>query len=463
MKARKYLISGISLAVLASSLATGCGSTEAVSDAVSSQEQVVSTSVETLTLVEDTIQSYKTLSASIVAKNEVAVIPKVGGTVSKVHVKVGDKVKAGDVLFEIDSRDIEIQVKSAQSSVTSSQATISSAQAGLDAAEAGLNAAKANYNMNTGSNLDNQLSSQKANVENLERQYNDLLRDLESNKALLEVGAVSQNTIDNMETQIATAKSNLDQAKNQLKTLEEQTIEETKRASEASVQQAEASVSQATASIAQAEASAAQAQTSLENAQQQLSYTKVVAEIDGIISNCTVTEGSTVGAGSVALSLIDIDKVKIAFNITGDLVNTIQAGNTVYTYIDAVSDEPFEGVVSTVAPAADSKTGLYPVEIEISNPKHLLKPGMFATSKLVLSENPSALSVPIGAVIDKGETKYVYTVDADNIAHKIAVETGLENETHIEIVSGLNANDVIVIKGQDYLSEGSLVNIVAAN
>ncbi len=463
MKARKYLLSGISLVLLASSSLTGCGSTKASADTAESAEQVVSTSVETLTLSADKIQSYKTISSTILAQNEIAVIPKIGGTVSKVHVKVGDEVKAGDVLFEIDSRDIEIQVKSAQSSVNSSQATVSSAQAGLNSAQAGLNSAQANYNMNTGSKLDNQVSSQKANVENLERQYNDLLRDLESNKSLLEVGAVSQNTIDNLETQLANVKSNLNQAREQLETLETQTIEETKRASAASVKQAEASVSQAEASVSQAEASVSQAEANLENAKQQLSYTKVVAEIDGIVSSCNVTEGSTVGAGNAALSLIDIDHVKISFNVTGDIVNTIHSGDTVFTYIDAVSSDAFEGVISTVAPAADAKTGLYPVEIQIANPNHKLKPGMFATSKLVLSENANALSVPIEAVIEKNTEKYIYTVDANNIAHKVSVETGIENETHIEIVSGANANDIIVVKGQDYLSEGSLVNIVAAN
>lgn len=463
MKARKYFISGISLAVLASSTFTGCGSTQAASDTVATSEQIVSTSVETLTLSEGTIESYKTISANILAENEVAVIPKVGGTVSKVHVKVGDQVKAGDILFEIDSKDIEIQVKSAQSSVNASHANVSSAQAAVSSAQAGLNSAQANYNMTTGSSLDNQISSQKANIENLERQYNDLLRNFESTKALFEVGAVSQNDIDTLETQLATSKTNLDEAKSQLQRLEEQTVEETKRAASATVQQAEASVNQAQASVNQAQASVNQAQANLESAKQQLSYTKVVAEIDGVVSSCNVTEGSTVGAGSAALNLIDIDQVKISFNVTGDIVNTIQPGNTVYTYIDAVAAEPFKGVISTVAPAANAQTGLYPVEIVISNPKHQLKPGMFATSQVVLAENSNTISVPIDAVITKNDEKYVFTVDSNNLAHKVIVETGLENDTHIEIVSGVTTNDVVVVKGQDYLSEGSLVNVVATN
>ena len=201
----------------------------------------------------------------------------------------------------------------------------------------------------------------------------------------------------------------------------------------------------------------------MENAQRQLSYTQVRAEVGGVISTCNVTEGATVNAGSPALSIINIDSVKIAFNVTGDLVNNIHIGDAVNTFVDAVSSEPFNGVISTVAPAANGTTGLYPVEINIDNPDHLLKPGMFALSQLILSENTNAISVPINAVIEKDDEKYVFTVDSNNVAHKVVVETGIENDTNIELTSGVNINDTVVIKGQDYLSDGSLVSIVTSN
>lgn len=449
MKARKHFIASLSLAIMLPFAMTGCGNTSNAEEISQTAAPVASTSVETQILSEGSIQEYKTISSSILAENEVSVIPKVSGTVTKVNFSVGDHVKAGDILFEIDSTDLQIQLKSAQSSVSSSQASVSSA-------EAGLNSAKANYDMTTGSNLETQISSQKTNVENLERQYNDLVRDLESNKTLLEAGAVSQNTIDNLETQVATAKANLDHAKEQLETLQNQTVEETKRVSQASIEQAQASVNQAQASVNQAQAS-------VESSKQQLSYTKVKAEIDGIVSSCNVTEGSMATSASPAMTIINIDQVKIAFNVTGDVVNDIHVGDTVYTSVDAVSSEAFEAVVSTVAPAADNKTGLYPVEIQINNPDYLLKPGMFAISKLVFNQKENIISVPLNAVIEKNDEKYVFTVDSSNIAHKVVVETGIENDTDIEIVSGLNSSDIVVVKGQDYLSDGSLVNIVASN
>ena len=377
MKTYPLLLPCLSLALMLSCSLTGCGQTNASAES-SPQEQVISTSVETQTLTKEKIEEYKTISSTIWANNEVAVIPKVSGTVANVHVQVGDTVQAGDLLFEIDSTDLQIQVKSAESSVSSSQASISSAEAGLDS------------------------------------------------------------------------------AKEQLQTLENKTIQETKRVSEASINQAEASVKQA-------QASAKQAQVSLENSKNQLSYAQVRAEVSGIVSSCNISSGSTVSAANPALTLIDMDEVKISFKVTGDDINKIHVGDTVYTTVSSISDKPFEAIVSTVAPAADAQTGLYPVEVRINNSDHTLKPGMFATSKLVFNQKTDVIIIPINAVITQKDEKYVFTVDDQQIAHKVMVETGIENDTNVEILSGLSVNDHLVTKGQEFLSDGCLVNVVTSN
>ena len=95
-----------------------------------------------------------------------------------------------------------------------------------------------------------------------------------------------------------------------------------------------------------AKASVEQAQSSLKSAEQQLSYAKVVAEIDGMISSCQVTKGSTVTTQSTAMTLVDMDRVKISFQVSDDVINQIKVGAKAYISIQAASDEPFEGTVS---------------------------------------------------------------------------------------------------------------------
>lgn len=119
-----------------------------------------------------------------------------------------------------------------------------------------------------------------------------------------------------------------------------------------------------------------------------------------------------------------------------------------------------ETTISSLSPAADSQTKLYTVEAYIDNSNGQLKPGMFATVKLVVDTKENTISVPLNTVIEKDDEKYVFTVDSNNTAHKTDVETGLKNDESIEITSGVNMGDVVVISGQDFLSDGGSVNVV---
>ena len=311
MKRLKILWQGICLVFITMVLFTGCNETK-------SEDNTVAISVETKTIAAETIEQYKTISSTVLAENEVAVMPKVSGTVLKVYHQVGDKVKAGDILFEIEASDLEVQVESAQAALSSSQASLVSAQA--------------NYEKETGSSMENQLSQLQADVDNLELQYQNLLDTYEKNEQLYEADVISKQTLDDSKLNVDTTKTQLEAAKEELRITEQKSQAETKKISQASVNQAKASVEQA--------------QSSLKSAEQQLSYAKVVAEIDGMISSCQVTKGSTVTTQSTAMTLVDMDRVKISFQVSDDVINQIKVGAKAYISIQAASDEPFEGTVS---------------------------------------------------------------------------------------------------------------------
>ena len=411
--------------------------------------QQVAITVNTSTISPLTIEQYVTVSSKVLSDNEVSVMPKVSGTVKKVNVSLGDTVKAGDVLFEIDDSDLKLQVQQAQ-------AGLQSAQAGLQSSQAGLKSAQANYDMNVGGNYQTQLDQLQSNVNTYQIQYNDLLTSLEQKKELYAIGGASKQDVDDLQSSVEKAKLQLDTAKNELETKKTQILEETKKTSQASVDQAQASVSQSQASIAQS-------QVSLESAQKSLNDTKVVAEIGGVIGSMNISEGSTVNTGSAAMTIVSMDKIKVAFNVSEDAINRVSVGSKAYVTISSVSDDPIEVSVSNVSPSADSQTKLYTVEAYIDNPTGEIKPGMFASVKLVLDKKDNTISVPLNTVIEKNGEKYVYVVDSENIAHKKNVETGLKNDEYIEITSGVDMGDVVVTKGQDFLSDGSLVNIVDPN
>lgn len=381
----------------------------------------ITISVEAQEIAPATIEQYINVSTKVTANNEVNVVPKVSGTVKNVYVNLGDTVKAGDVLFEIDDTNLRIAAEQASASLASAQA---------------------NYDMNIGATLETNVMQLQSSVDSLQIQYDDLLRDLTNTKALYEAGSKSKLELDTLQSAVDKLKLQLDTAKENLRLTREKTIDGTKKTALAGLQQAK---------------------LSYENAQTQLGYTKVKAEIDGVISACNVTPGSMASPQSPAMTIVNTDKLKFSFNISDDYINKVSIGSKAYITVAAASEKPYEGTVTYISPAANSTTMLYPVEIYIENTDNKIKTGMFASLKLVVDRKENTVSVPLNAVLEKGGDKFVYIIDANNVAHKKAVETGIKNDEYIEIIKGVQNGEKLVVVGQSFLSDGSTVNVTAVN
>lgn len=361
-------------AVCVSLACSACGGKQA-----GGMEGSVAVAVETEEIAERSIEQYVSISSKISAEKEVLVIPQTSGTVKKLYVSLGDTVTAGQTLFQIDSTNAQIQVQQAQGSY----------------------------------------SSAESNVETCRIQYEDLQKSLEQTEKLYEIGAASQNELEDMQSKVEQAKLQLDTAEKNL---------------------------QYTAAAA------------LSSAQKQLNDTSVKAEISGVVSEINITEGGMAGQ-TAAMTLVDTKDLKVAFSVSEDIINLISVGSKVYVTVDAVSAEAMEAEVTGVSTAADSATGLYNIEAKLQNTNGELKPGMFANIRLVVEKKENVISVPLNTVLEKNGEKYVFVVDENNIAHKTAVKTGLKNDEYIEITEGLSLHDIVVTKGQDFLSDGSAVNI----
>lgn len=461
----------ICMIIITSFLLSACGSPQKAAQA---EQNEVSIAVETQKIEPLSIEQYITVSSKVSAENEISVMPKLSGTVENVFVNLGDEVKKGDILFEIDDTDAQLQVKQAQASLSSAQASlqsaqagVTSAQAGLQSAQAGLQSAQANYEKNIGGSFETQIQQMQSTVNTYQIQYDDLIKEYESQKQLYEVGAISKQTLTDLESTIEKSKLQLDTAKNELELNQNKILEETKKSSQASIEQSQANVSQSQvnvsqsqAGVSQSQANVSQSQASLESSIKKLNDTKVKSEIDGTISSINISQGSTVNTQTVAMTIVDLNSMKVAFSVSEDVINRISVGSKAYITISAVSQTPFEVSISHISPAADEQTRLYTVEAYIDNTDKKIKSGMFASIKVVLDQKENIISIPLNTVIEKNNEKYVYVVDENNIAHKTIVETGLKNENFIEITNGLQMQDIVVVKGQDFISDGSIVSIV---
>ncbi len=399
-------------------LITGCGSsdTEASGQRTSA---ALSVAVETQEIEYTTIEEYTKISCQVEAENEVTVTPQVSGIVEAVYVSVGDTVNAGDVLFEIDRTSLEREV--AQANATYVQAQV-------------------NYDAALNGSLDNELASLQATVKDRQYTYNNAKQDYDNNKILFEAGAVSKTELDSLEANMESAKSELESAERELALYESSTMQGDLRTLEATLEQARANYDAAVDSLNDA---------------------SVKAEISGVVSAVDVSVGNTVSTQTSAIRIVDMQRAKLSFGVTDKVINQIQVGSRAEITISSLSDEPFEGYVSAISPAADSQSLLYPVEIYIDNPDQSIKPGMFAMVRLATNRHEDVFALPVDAVIEESGTASVFVVGDDFIAHETSVETGLRNDQYIEITSGLDLGDIVVVVGQDFLEDGNQVNITA--
>ncbi|MBQ3179948.1 MAG: efflux RND transporter periplasmic adaptor subunit [Firmicutes bacterium] len=196
------------------------------------------------------------------------------------------------------------------------------------------------------------------------------------------------------------------------------------------------------------------ARLQVQQVQDQINNCAVKSTANGLVAEINVNPGDMAGSSYVA-RVVDIDKVKLVANVTENMLSAMQLGMELPVHIDAVSSEPFVGVVTEI-PVAANMTMTYPVEITVDNPDHLIMAGMFAEVDVVKAEAADALIIPKTAVNNNNE---VYVV-VDGIAYVRPVETGMSDDDYVEIVSGLEEGETVVTVGAYLLSDGAAVRIV---
>ena len=185
----------------------------------------------------------------------------------------------------------------------------------------------------------------------------------------------------------------------------------------------------------------------------------MTAPVSGCATAVNVVAGGAAGQTSAAVVISDTDALELEAKVSEYLVNSITEGQKVDVYIKSVSDQPFTGTVMTVADAPAQGTFTYEVKIELNSYKDL-KAGMFAEVSLVTNSKSGVVAVPSDAVVKKRGEDYVALLTEENKIELRKVTVGLDNGTLTEITSGLRPSEKLVVKGQNYVSDGELVNVV---
>ena len=249
-------------------------------------------------------------------------------------------------------------------------------------------------------------------------------------QALFEIGAASQLEVDNAKLQLENARAGMNSALSQL---------------EVSMQNYRATITQLESSLANIDRNG-----------------NVVAPISGNILALNATKNTFVSPSAPIATVDSTSDMEITASVSEALVSKLSVGGRVNVAISSAGKE-FQASISSVGRSANPQTHLYGVTIQIpSGSASGLLSGMFADITFYTDTQNNVVVIPTEAIQTGIDGQYVYTVDSNNLAHKITVETGLVGDGVTEITSGLTGGEKLVTVGQFYLSEGAEVRIVSA-
>ena len=185
----------------------------------------------------------------------------------------------------------------------------------------------------------------------------------------------------------------------------------------------------------------------------------VEAPISGVVAKTYLDQGDSVSPQIPIAVVADMDEVKVKIEIVEVDYPKVKLDQTAKIIIDAYPDREFTGKLSKLSTLVDPNTRTATAEITISNPDHLLIPGMFARISLLVGEH-KALVVPRDAILRlPGTGVYYCFVVQENKAKKVFVKLGMRENNWQEVKKGLKMGDLVILSGQGILKTGMPVEI----
>lgn len=370
------------------------------------------------------IEELITYTGQVIPEDEISVLPTTSGKVDTVNYDIGARVSKGAVLFTMDKRTIEDNIRTLTAQLNTAQTAVKTATTAVENV--------------TGGQWQSQMIAAQAAIDRAQLALDESKRSYETARTMFELDEISMEDLHKAETGVKNAQQAYDQA---VATYE---ITSTRVASD-NLETAQNALNQALAQVDTL-------QVQIQNAKGMLADTAVKAPISGIVSARNVQPGGVASMSAPAFTIVNIDTVEVVIKVTEYTINKLSAGQKVDLKIESAGKEPFPGTISLIPPAAD-QTKAFPVRIKISNPKHILKAGMFATAEFVINHKENVVIVPRSAIMTDEKGSFVF-INKDNTAKKVMVEIGLDNGREIEIVSGLEEGTSLIVTGHTYLSEG---------
>lgn len=200
----------------------------------------------------------------------------------------------------------------------------------------------------------------------------------------------------------------------------------------------------------------ANAEVSLTEQRLNLAYADIKAPIAGVVMQRQIELGDLVRQNDEVFVVADLDPLLARIRVPEKRMGQVRSGQRATITIDAGQDETFNAQVRMINPGVDPQSGTVKVTLEVPSQGRQLKPGMFATVRLITELHRGALIIPKKALVLETDDDDVFVINGDK-AIRTPIQIGFTDGDRVEVVSGLNDGDLVITVGQDGLKDGAAV------
>lgn len=436
------------------------------------QEAAETIEAEVFVVSPSSLPNSVSASGAVQAIQEAKIAPKIMSSVAAVTVNEGDRVRQGQVLIRLESNDLQAQLAQAEAGLSAALAGSGRADTGVGLqevqtsanianAQASLKSAREHLSMVKEGPRKQQRTQAHLAVAQAEAQFNNAKLELDRYNRLYEQDVVPKQRLDGVQAAYAIAKAQYESAKEQASMTDEGSRSQEIIAAQQQVQQAEQGLRLAKASVAEnamsvrnaqvAASQVKQARAAVAFAKTQLGYATITSPITGVVSARMVDPGDTVSPGMPVICVQSDSRYRLEVTVPESAAGDMHIGKQVEVEIGA-DKRRGSGKVSVISPAGD--TGSHKFLVKADLPEELnVRAGEFGRISFPVSFSKGVI-IPAKALKDAGGLPCVFIVDKQDIARMRMVKVGRTTPGGMEILSGLQAEDRVIIENTGVLTDG---------
>jgi len=389
--------------------AAGCGDSEkAVTPEVS--VQAVAAHTENISRLVNT-------EAIIFPIAQALITPKVSSPVKKFYVMRGQKVRKGQLLAELENRDLSAAALDNKGAYEQAQAA---------------------YSSSVNATLPEEIQKSELDVQTSKQELDAAQKLYTSRQDLFKQGALPRKDLDAAAVQLAQAKTAYDTAKKHLDSLNAV-------GKQAALQSAGGQLTSAKGKLMASEA--------------QLGYTQIRSPIDGVVTDRPLYPGEMASTSAPLITVMNTSQVIAKAHVPESDAMLLRKGDTA-TIAASGLEKPLTGAVSLVSPALDPNSTTVEIWVQVANPQQQLRPGMAVQLGITAKTASNAVVIPSSALLNaSSDAAQVMVVDTQNMAHSRDVKLGIQTPQETQILDGLKPGEQVITAGAYGLPDKTKVKI----